>query len=95
LVDVGSRLAGTAGLYHYTTSTGQGAEAATQVDIGFHYVGLVSSVPADYDGDGLANYLEDRNGDGSAVGDATSWQSYDSGNGLSGTPGLSVFTPLR
>jgi hypothetical protein len=67
----------------------------TAVDLGFHYVGLVSSVPADYDGDGLANYLEDRNGDGSAVGDATSWQSYDSGNGLSGTPGLSVFTPLR
>ncbi len=35
------------------------------VDIGYHYVALdTNGVPVDTDGDGLADYLEDRNGNG-------------------------------
>ena len=48
----------------------------------------------DGDGDLLADYLEDGNGDGSAAGDPTSWLLYDSPNGLSPGTGLEVFTPL-
>jgi RHS repeat-associated protein len=38
LRNAGSRTADLAGLYHYTTTTNQVREAATQVDIGYHYV---------------------------------------------------------
>src|SRR5439155_12992138 len=38
LRNAGSRTADLAGLYHHTTTTDQAREAATQVDIGYHYV---------------------------------------------------------
>jgi hypothetical protein len=96
LVNTGSRLASAAGLYHFTTTTNQVKEATSQVDIGYHYVALdANGVPVDTDGDGIPDYLEDRNGDGSPTGDPTSWQSYNSANGLTGNPGLLVFTPLQ
>ena len=40
LVDAGSRSASAAGLYHHTTQTSQAQEAATPVDVGFHYIPL-------------------------------------------------------
>jgi hypothetical protein len=52
-------------------------------------------LPTDTDGDGLPDYLEDKNGNGIVDSGETNWQSYDSLNGLSGTPGLQVLTPLR
>jgi concanavalin A-like lectin/glucanase superfamily protein len=62
LINGGSRTADWSGLYHHTVTTAQTKEANTTVDIGFHYVALSGSTPADTDGDGAADYLEDRNG---------------------------------
>jgi hypothetical protein len=59
-------------------------------------VSLLAAVsPADQDGDTLPDYLEDRDGDGLADAGETSWQTYNSPNGLTGNPGLQVHTPLR
>lgn len=50
---------------------------------------------ADKDGDGLPDYLEDRNGNGVANAGETDWvATYNSQNGLSGSTGLKTFTPL-
>jgi hypothetical protein len=38
LINAGSDTADSAGLYHFTTQTNEVREAATQVDIGFHYL---------------------------------------------------------
>jgi RHS repeat-associated protein len=65
LVDRGSRTADLVGLYHHTTRTNQVKEAATAVDIGFHYIAVNSAGnPIDTDGDGTPDYREDRNGNG-------------------------------
>ncbi len=77
LIDVGSRTAPNAGLYHHTTQTNQTQETTTQVDIGFHYIALDGNGnPNDYDSDGIPDYLEDGNGDGSTTPDfgETKWQ---------------------
>ena len=72
LQDAGSRTAGNAGLYHFTTQTNQVKEANSPVDIGLHYVALGGAgQPADHDGDRFPDYQEDFNGNGS----------YDSGLG--------------
>jgi hypothetical protein len=67
-VDAGSCHATNVGLYHFTTTTNQVKEANTAVDIGFHYVALAPPLstlnPVDSDGDGIPDYLEDRNGNG-------------------------------
>jgi hypothetical protein len=76
LVDKGSRAANTAGLYHYTTQSNQAKETTSTVDIGFHYVATNSSgVPLDDDGDGLGDYREDSNGNGTLDSGETNWQS--------------------
>ena len=96
LVNAGSRAADVAGLYHFTTTTNQAKEAATTVDIGFHYVAVDgSSIPADTDGDGFQDYWQDRNGNGAYDSslDETDWQT--SNNGTGGGPGLQTFTPLK
>src|SRR5207249_8844331 len=60
LTNAGSRTASSATLYHYTCWTNQQIEASSTVDIGFHYIATDSSGnPLDYDGDGIADYLED------------------------------------
>ncbi len=96
LLNRGSRSAAAAGLYHYTTTTNQVKEAGSQVDIGLHYVATDGTgFPLDYDGDGLADWEEDANGDGSITGDSTSWTNYTSLNGLGVGNVLQVFTPLK
>jgi hypothetical protein len=98
LMNAGSRNATNAGLYHYTMLTNNVKETDTVVDIGFHYVATDAyGVPLDYDGDGLADYWEDWNGNGSydSGSGESDWQTYNSPNGLSGSPSLKVFTPLK
>jgi len=97
LIDAGSRYATNAGLYHFTTTTNQVKEAGTIVDIGFHYVAVDPNTgqPYDTDGDGVPDYLEDTNGNGNGADDLTSWQVYNSPNGLVSGSGLQVFTPLK
>ena len=76
LIDAGSRNATNASLYHRTTQLNQTPESNSLVDIGFHYVAVApNGNPIDSDGDGLADYLEDRNGDGAVDSAETSWQS--------------------
>ena len=90
-----TRTPGSVGLYHYTTvATAGSKETTTVLDIGFHYVGVNAvGQPLDTDGDGLPDYLEDRNGNGSAGTGETDWQT--SQNGTTGQPGLQVFSPLE
>ena len=87
LIDTGSVTnAGLRGLYHCTTTTNQVKDAATTLDIGFHYAAAdtTNGLPQDYDGDGLADYVEDRNGDGNCSGDTYCYTSSDTDNdGLS------------
>ena len=77
LIDAGSRNATNAGLYHFTVTTNQVKEATTQVDVGCHYVAVdaTTGLPLDYDGDGIPDYLEDRNGNGTPDSGETDWQS--------------------
>jgi hypothetical protein len=96
LVNKGSVTADVAGLYHHTTRTSQDKEATSVVDIGFHYVALDGNgLPVDTDGDGSPDYLEDVNGNGNTGDDPTSWQTYNSPNGLGSGQALQVFTPLQ
>ena len=96
LINAGSTTAVQAGLYHFTTQTNQVKEAASTVDIGYHYVATdANGKPVDTDGDGLPDYLEDANGNGLFdAGDLSNW-GISQFNGLSNGNGLSVFTPLK
>jgi hypothetical protein len=85
LFNSGSQNATNAGLYHYTMVTNQTREFTTTVDVGFHYIAVGSTgLPLDGDGDGLANYFEDANGNGSADSGELSWLTSDTdGDGVS------------
>src|SRR5262249_55262314 len=75
LTNAGSRLASAAGFYHFTTATNQVKETNSQVDIGPHWVALNASLqPVDTDNDGIPDYLEDIDGDGTADSGETDWQ---------------------
>jgi hypothetical protein len=96
LFNSGSAAASALGFYHYTSVTNQTRELTSTIDMGFHYVAVNSTgQPLDTDGDGLADYYEDTDGDGVADAGETNWQSYNSPNGLTGSPGLQVFTLLK
>ncbi|HXU75292.1 MAG TPA: LamG-like jellyroll fold domain-containing protein, partial [Methylomirabilota bacterium] len=84
LTDVGSQAASGAGLYHHTMVTNQTKEGASTVDIGFHYVAVNGNgQPVDTDGDGVPDYLEDKNGNGIfESGSETPWYCYPSPSGL-------------
>jgi len=94
LVNVGSRTSPAAGLYHHTVRTDSIREETTTVDIGFHYLALSGGQLFDTDGDGIPDWVEDLNGDGSATGDPTSWTSYNSGNSV-GVGSVILFSPLK
>jgi hypothetical protein len=95
LTDRGSRSASAAGLYHHTTHVGQAKEGTSTVDIGFHYIAFSGENASDVDLDGVSDYVEDQNGDGITSSLETRWNGYESRYGLAGSPGLSVFTPIR
>jgi hypothetical protein len=96
LIDAGSRTnASQVGFYHMTTLTNGTRELTNRLDISFHYVATTNGVPFDTDGDGIIDLLEDLDGDGVFDAGETDWQTYDSLFGISGAPGLQVFTPLR
>jgi hypothetical protein len=98
LLDAGSRNADAASLYHFTSTTNQVKETNAVVDIAFHTVALNASHQVlDFDGDGIPDYLEDTNQNGSydAATGETDWQTYDSQFGIGSGPGLVVFTPLK
>ena len=74
LINAGSRTAGLAGLYHYTTQTNEMIESNTAVDIGYHYVAVDGNGnPLDSNGDGIPDYLEDANGNGVVDNGETDW----------------------
>jgi hypothetical protein len=82
----GSTTANLDGLYHYTTQTNNFKETNSTVDIGYHYVAVSPSGNAiDTDGDGLADYFEEGNGNG--IFDSTDfsdWTMWDTdGDGVS------------
>jgi len=99
LVNAGSRTAAQAGLYHYTTQTSLIKEGATVVDIGFHYVVpdtyfTLGNPPLDGDGDKMADYFEDRNGNGTFdTGDLGDWTTFT--GTLTGPAALLTFTPWK
>lgn len=74
LINTGSTDAVTAGLYHYTTATNHAKELNSAVDIGWHYPS-----PLDTDSDGVYDYVEDANGDGtySNTQDVSNWVDSD------------------
>jgi hypothetical protein len=101
LINAGSTYATNVGLHQFTTTTNQVVETNTVLDISFHWIGLnspfVTGLPLDADGDGIADYLEDLNGNGvydAALGE-TDWKTYNSKLGIGPGPGLITFTPLK
>ena len=89
-INKGSTSASSVGLYHFTVTTNlvsnlQIKETNSVVDIGFHYVAVNSGgIPIDTDGDGLADYFEDSDGDGTySAADLANWNSSDTdGDGV-------------
>ena len=81
LIDKGSRSRAAAGLFHYTSlsaQTKEGSESSANVNIGLHYVALLTAKPVDTDNDGVPDYAEDYSGDGSVGADETSWSVTES-----------------
>ena len=96
LVNGGSITADLVGLYHFTTFTNNLKEANSVVDIGLHAVAMSPTGQAlDCDGDGIYDYLEDRNGNGKLDPDLfeTDWRTYTTIRNR--VTGLQVFTPLK
>src|SRR5260221_6352971 len=78
LIDMGSTNANLLGLYHFTTQTNQVKETNSIVDIGYHYVAVNgSSNPLDFNSDGIPDYLEDANGNGSVDSGEMDWTDPD------------------
>ncbi|MBI3756408.1 MAG: hypothetical protein HY267_00375, partial [Deltaproteobacteria bacterium] len=99
LVDKGSVTnASTVGFSFFTTDTNQVRETTTRLDIGFHSVATASAtsaVPLDTDGDGIPDYMEDANGNGTVDTGETDFNVYNSTYGIGSGPGLVTFTPFK
>ena len=100
LINAGSVAnASTIGFYHKTVLTDQTKEGTSGLDIGFHYVATAGSgatAPLDTNGDTLADYRQDVNGNGTVDGTETSWNTgYTSPNGVPSATSFSLFTPVR
>jgi hypothetical protein len=81
LVNRGTNSATNFGLYHFTTSVDQTKETNSTVDIGFHAIALNSDGSyIDTDDDGLPDWFEDKNGNGTvetnAPNNETNWQNW-------------------
>jgi hypothetical protein len=76
LINLGSLTnASQGGFYQYTTTTNQTKEATSRLDIGLHYIATDrNGNPIDTDIDGVSDYFEDRNGNGSVNSGETDWQ---------------------
>jgi hypothetical protein len=85
LLNAGSRDADDAGLFHFTITVDQAKETNSVVDIGHHYVAVdpETLLPLDFDEDGLPDYIEDANGNGSVDQGETDWTDPDTdGDGV-------------
>jgi hypothetical protein len=89
LINAGSRSAGSAGLFHFTTgAAAYGREGSTTVDIGFHYVGVgADGLPSDTDSDFIPDFVEDANGNGTTDSGETNYKVFSNDS----APWLSVF----
>jgi len=95
LLGAGFRTGPVAGLFHHVIATNLVPVGTGAVGIGFHHLRTTAAgVPLDTDGDGIPDWMEDVNGDGSATGDPSSWTTYTSAHGIV-TGGLSLFSPLK
>jgi hypothetical protein len=75
LINAGSTTADLVGLYHYTTTTNQVKETNSTVDIGYHYIALgTNGLPVSTSGNGVGDYLEDANGNGTVDSGEINWQ---------------------
>ena len=86
LINAGDASAADRGFFHYTTAVNQTLEGSSTIDIGPHYMALDAvGNPPDFDGDTLADYFEDSNGNGTfeANLDLSDYRNADSdGDGL-------------
>jgi hypothetical protein len=90
MVNNGSESVANAGLYHYTVRTDHAKDSGA-VDIGYHFMAIgANGEPLDSDGDGIPDYLEDKNGNGIAESNESAWN-----YAMNGAGGLAVFTPLK
>jgi len=85
LINTGSTNASLLGFYHFTTTTNQVKETNSFIDIGPHFVAVDGTgQPVDTDADGLADYVEDLNGDGVFGAGEVDWTNADTdGDGVS------------
>lgn len=102
LINSGSQSAAASGLYHFTTTTNQEPEMSSTVDIGLHFpTATTNAQPNDADADGLADYTEDANGNGTKDTTETDLTKADTDNdGLSDYQeivqiGIAVANPLN
>src|SRR5579859_4328635 len=74
LINAGSTNADQVALYHFTTQTNQVKETNTVVDIGWHPVAVnTNGLPFDSNNNGIPDYLQDANGNGTVDSGETSW----------------------